>query len=272
MTRISMTLLGTVVLAINAVAQPKDRDPGNNQNHEAPACKEAFDCGLGKWPDPTIEACAAALARPCSHIFPQWAIFLYRAKAYFAKNEYKLALADFGESIRLMNLENFENKPGVLADAFSKRSWIYFMTREYDSALTNIDEAIRLNSAHSYYYLWRATVYVRGKRDYDSALADLDVIDHRSTQDRFRDSNLGHALILRGEVYAIHKRDYDRAIADLDQVLHHTPDATAHTLRGLAYMAKGDAERARADFDAAEQINPNQKKATEQRWQLFSDP
>lgn len=268
MIRISIIILGSVMLATNAVAQLTD-NPRTDGDHTTLACKEELDCAGAKWPDPKIEACTAALAGSCS--FPKGTIFFHRAHAYYDKREYDLALADFGEAIRLMGLESFDQKPRALAEAFSYRSRIYFMRREYDSALANIDEAIRLHPANSSYYGWRATLYVRGKRDYDRALADLDVIYYRYTQDRSLGFNSSGALILRGEVYALYKRDYDRGIADLDEALRHSRDSTAHTLRGLAYLAKGEAERAHADFDAAEKIDPQQKKATQQRWQLFNE-
>ena len=147
MIRISMALLGSVMLAINAAAQPADRPPGTDGNQTAPACKEMLECAGGKWPDPTIEACTAALARPCTEMFSRnpeahGALFFHRAHAYFTKRDYDLALADFDEAIRLTSLENFEQKPRALAEALSYRCIIHIVKHQEDFALADIDEAI----------------------------------------------------------------------------------------------------------------------------------
>jgi Flp pilus assembly protein TadD len=57
----------------------------------------------------------------------------------------------------------------------------------------------------------------------------------------------------RGAYYA--KRDYGRAIADYTEAIRHDPKlASAYSGRGNAYNARGETDRADADFKQAKQL------------------
>ena len=61
------------------------------------------------------------------------------------------------------------------------------------------------------------------------------------------------------------KGDYDRAIADYTQALRLDPDAVRYTNRGNAYRNKGDNDRAIADYNDALRLDPNYARAYNQR-------
>jgi tetratricopeptide (TPR) repeat protein len=66
------------------------------------------------------------------------------------------------------------------------------------------------------------------------------------------------------------KGNYDRAIADYDQVIALDPKlALAFTNRGIAYAAKGDYDRAIADHNEAIRLNPKAAKATGARGESY---
>ena len=66
---------------------------------------------------------------------------------------------------------------------------------------------------------------------------------------------------MRGLAYRA-KGDLDRAIGDYDQAIRLEPDnADAHNGRGVAWADKGDYAQAVRDYDRALQINPNHERA-----------
>ncbi|HET9785986.1 MAG TPA: TonB family protein, partial [Pyrinomonadaceae bacterium] len=68
---------------------------------------------------------------------------------------------------------------------------------------------------------------------------------------------------LRGVAYA-NKLDFDSAIADFDKAIQFDPLLNnAHYNRGLAFSAKGDEARARADFAIEEQLYPHQSSGSQ---------
>src|SRR5215470_6758239 len=69
--------------------------------------------------------------------------------------------------------------------------------------------------------------------------------------------NLAWAYTNRGIAYRA-KGEPDRAIADYDNAIWLTPKfADAHNNRGIAYRANGRPDRAIADYDQAIRLNPN---------------
>jgi tetratricopeptide (TPR) repeat protein len=71
------------------------------------------------------------------------------------------------------------------------------------------------------------------------------------------DADRAAAFANRGIAY-MDKGDFDRAIHDFDQAIRLSPDdAEAFGYRGIAYDEKGDDKRAVQDFNQAIQLNPN---------------
>ena len=268
MARMLMMLLCTAMLAINATAEPKYPRPEWGKKWYTETRKELLDCLSGKWPDPTIQACSAALGHPWIEKYFKMsgirsAIFFHRARAYNYKHEDDLALADLNEAIRLSNPEA---PPIILTEALYQRSVLYWKKHDYDRCFSDLDEVLRINPQNSFALVLRGQLYASPKHDYDRAIADLDEAVRLDPQEPI-------PLTWRGMVYALYKHDYDRAISDFDEVLrHYSRDATALAHRGLSYMAKGESERARADLDAAERIDPETKRAIEQQWLSINRP
>ena len=267
MARILMMLLCTAMLATDAVAEPMyPRYQWGRWHTEAR--NELLDCLNGKWPNPTIQACNTALAHPWIEMFLRQPgtranIFFRRARAYNDKHEDDLALADFNEAIRLFYSDA---PPRILAEALYQRSVLYLKKRDYDRCFGDLDEAVRVNPADASALILRGQLYASPKHDYDRAIADLDEAARLQPQQSLPFKS-------RGKVYALYKHDFDRAITDFDEALRHYPrDATALAYRGLGYMAKGESERARADLDAAERIDPGTKRAIEQQWLSINGP
>jgi tetratricopeptide (TPR) repeat protein len=90
---------------------------------------------------------------------------------------------------------------------------------------------------------------LRGKRDYDHALADFE----QSIQ---LDPKLGNAYRNRGHIW-LDKRDYDRAIADYGEVIRLEPkNVNAYADRCWALYIKKAFDRALKDCDQAIEIDP----------------
>jgi tetratricopeptide (TPR) repeat protein len=148
-----------------------------------------------------------------------------------------------------------------LAWIFIGRGSAYSSEGDYDSAVADYDQAIQLNPNDTAGYINRGNAYV-GKGDRDRAIADYNKAIEL-------DSKFGGAYYNRGLVYA-DKGDFDRAIADYDQAIRigiidaqgqarcargndveRLCGAEIFFARGKAYSAKGEFDRAIADYDEA---------------------
>jgi tetratricopeptide (TPR) repeat protein len=143
--------------------------------------------------------------------------YMYRGVEQGLKKDYDLALADYGEALRID--KNY-------ADAFYNRCVLYNAKEDYDRALADCSQAIKLGPS-------------------PNAIAPGG--DRRLVNDRARSDYSSE----RGFAY-LKKNDYDRAIIDLDNAIRLNPDnGRALKSRGLAYQAKGDTARADADLAMA---------------------
>jgi lipoprotein NlpI len=89
--------------------------------------------------------------------------------------------------------------------------------------------------------------------------------------DRWQGSHLAWAYNNRGSAYQA-KGDNDRAIADYNQAIRLDPKyAIAYNGRGNAYRAKGDNDRAIADYDQAIRLDPKFAFAYYNRGNAYSD-
>jgi tetratricopeptide (TPR) repeat protein len=188
-------------------------------------------------------------------------VFSDRNDVYRTKQEYDQAIAWWSKLLRL----NPEDIP-----AFNKLALVYGHDEKYyDRAIANatrfIGVWISMENAPALpdMFYQRANAYsIKGK--HDLAIADYGEAIRANPSYHLTFTN-------RGLVYARHKQDYDRAIADFDEAIRRRPrNAYALTCRGLAYKAKGAADLANADLEAAERINPDVKKIAEQQWQLMA--
>jgi tetratricopeptide (TPR) repeat protein len=169
--------------------------------------------------DAAIEACSRAIksgrykGRDLAHQY------LYRGVERGLKQEYDLALADYGEAAKI------DKK---YADAFYNRCVIFNLKKDYDSAISDCSQAIKLGPTP------KATLAAGGEQ----------LGNDRTISDYYSE---------RGVAF-FKKDDFVHALADFDNAIRMNPkNGRALKNRGLAYQAKGDA-RADADLDAAKQL------------------
>jgi tetratricopeptide (TPR) repeat protein len=169
--------------------------------------------------DTAIEACSRAIksgrykGRDLAHQY------LYRGVERGLKQEYDLALADYGEAAKI------DKK---YADAFYNRCVIFNLKKDYDSAISDCSQAIKLGPTP------KATLAAGGEQ----------LGNDRTISDFYSERGLAF----------FKKDDFVHALADFDNAIRMNPkNGRALKNRGLAYQAKGDA-RADADLDAAKQL------------------
>jgi tetratricopeptide (TPR) repeat protein len=164
-----------------------------------------------------IEACSRAIksGRYKGHDLARQ--YMYRGVERSSKKDYDLALADYGEALRI------DKK---YADAFFNRCVLYNVKEDYDRALADCSQAVKLGPSPD---------------------AAASTGERRLANDHARSDYSSE----RGFAY-LKKNDYDRAIIDLDNAIRLNPDnGRALKSRGLAYQAKGDTARADADLAMA---------------------
>lgn len=170
--------------------------------------------------DIAIDACSRAIksGRYKGHDLARQ--YLYRGVERRLKQDYDLALADFGDAARI------DKK---FADAFYNRCVIYNLKGDFDHALADCSQAVKLGPSPN------ATAETGGER----------LGNDRTISDYYSE---------RGFAY-LKKDDYIHAIVDLDNAIRLNPrNCRALKNRGLAYQAKGDTARADADLEAAKQL------------------
>ena len=169
--------------------------------------------------DTAIEACSRAIKSGRYKGRDLARQYLYRGVERGLKQEYDLALADYGEATKI------DKK---YADAFYNRCVIFNLKKDYDAAVADCSQAIKLGPTP------KATAATGGEQ----------LGNDRTISDYYSE---------RGFAY-LKKDDYVHALADLDNAIRMNPrNGRALKNRGLAYQAKGDA-RADADLDAAKQL------------------
>ena len=193
--------------------------------------------------------------------------------SFYDAGNYEAAIREFNLAIA--------SSPDM-GEAYNDRGLAYFAIGEYDKALADFDKAIELMPGSGGPYSNRGAVYL-SLGNYDQAIADLDKAIELSP-------NLGEAYHNRGLTY-LTLGEADKAILDFDKAIELTPEmmftarATMESrmptgesqfgngaLRGLtdeqtyadlpktyagramAYLQKGDYERANADMEKAQAL------------------
>lgn len=216
---------------------------------------------------------------------------LCRGRVYFAKGNRERALAELDQTMSIKPRHEYFYY--FRAESFSQLG-------EFDRAIADYDRIIELNPRSRSVYGCRGVAYAR-KGDYDRAIADFNqaiLLAHqdqpnpgdRQTQAQGQDAEpisafvAGESIVLalgdgpllraRGVAY-VAKGDLDRAIADFDNAIRLNPkDKEAISDRGNAYRTKGDFERAIADYDQLLQLDAKNARAYFHRarfyWQIGS--
>jgi tetratricopeptide (TPR) repeat protein len=163
------------------------------------------------------------------------------------RGEFDQAIADFTELIRLMPHDARGYK--LRAEAYFDKAQERVATNKEDvlRAIDDCDEVLRLNSADAPTFAFRGELRARNN-DYPGAIADYTSAIAIEPKPYFYDR--------RGWAH-YHSRDFDSAIADFDQAIL-DPDRNraecAYSDRGKVWQAKGDFERALADFHRGREL------------------
>ncbi|MCK1523875.1 MULTISPECIES: tetratricopeptide repeat protein [unclassified Bradyrhizobium] len=121
-----------------------------------------------------------------------------------------------------------------------------------DRSLKDFTEAIRIDPKAAGSRLNRAHIYNQ-RRQYDQAIADANDAFESGLSDYGKRAGYGE----RGYAYQA-KGDNDRAIADYTESLRlDANNSFALTARGNAYFAKGNFDRAIADYDRVIALDPD---------------
>ena len=195
-----------------------------------------------------IEDAAASLKLQPNQI----ALYNLRGSAYYDRGEYDIAIADFNDAIRV-------GPPSSIV--FHNRGNAYRAKNDYARAIEDYSQAIKLSPNDAPFSYQNRGVSKQALGDLDGALADINEAIRSNVK-------MPSAYINRSTLWRT-KGEFDRAIADDDEAIRlvkggapvptMTPPGSllinAQVTRGLAYEAKGDIERARADFQSALSID-----------------
>lgn len=140
-----------------------------------------------------------------------WA-YAERAVAWAEKDEPDLALADYGEVLRL----------NPTAVTYNNRGEAWRERNDIEKAISDFSQAIRLDPNYAIAYVNRGLAYT-DKGDFDKAIADFNrAIELNPSQ--------AMAYTNRGRAWQLGHKDYEKAFADYEQALRLDPNcATACT-------------------------------------------
>jgi tetratricopeptide (TPR) repeat protein len=187
-------------------------------------------------PDTRIAGCTALLDTGTGTDMARAKAYAAIATAYSAKQDYKKALKNFTEAVRL--------EPNY-ADIYYARGNSYLEQSRFDKAIADYDTALRLKPGYVQAYNNRGFAH-GAKHENDQAVADY------STAIRLDPKNPG-AYYGRAVAYGA-KNQYDKAITDLDEAISIKPDGSMYYLRSLARQRQGDKKGAEADMKKAKAL------------------
>src|SRR5262249_49662396 len=119
---------------------------------------------------------------------------------------------------------------------------------QYDRSIVALNQLVGRSAAfETFARLLRARAYI-GRRDVDSAMADLDAV---------LDKQPGNAdgLLLRGIVWSA-KQDYARALEDLSGAIAQHESVEGYFARAKAYEAQNNSTKATEDYRRATELKP----------------
>ncbi len=178
--------------------------------------------------------------------------------AYADGNEYDKAISAFSEAIRLTADQAYE--------CYVRRADAYARMRDFGRAAADYNMAIGLDPDFDVAYCMRGEMYAQ-QGEYDMAIVDYGIAVRLAADETYG----AYAYLRRGESHAM-RNEYDRAIADFENAIRLGGSAAhalvskrdirgylesqfsaayAHALKGDAYLAIGDDDRAIADYGKA---------------------
>ncbi len=200
-------------------------------------------------PDRTIRSCTAALD---SGAGDTTIVLLSRGRAYAAKGQYDLAIADFDRLIALV--------PNS-ADAHLGRGYAFLRKGKLNQSVADFTKSIELNPKFTAAYFDRGAAYLDMGRN-DLAIADED-------QALALDPNQAGAYVVRGLAYS-RKGGSNEAIADYSKAIVLKPGVpNAYSYRASAFLRQNRFDEAVADTTKALELQPESAAAHNDRaWAL----
>ncbi|MCE5267190.1 MAG: tetratricopeptide repeat protein [Planctomycetaceae bacterium] len=150
-----------------------------------------------------------------------------RGVAYYEKEEFDRATADFSEAIRLEPKES---------EAYQSRASVFVRKGDLDKAIDDYSEAIRLSRSDVTSRFQRGSVYMQ-KGQPEKAIVDFSEAIELKPNDPSMHAARGYALAVNGEL--------DRAIADFSEAIRLDPTRAVDYYRRAGVFAK------RKDIDSA---------------------
>lgn len=170
--------------------------------------------------------------------------FYRRARRRHNANRYELALADYGEALKL--------KPRFPM-AHVNRGWIFHHRKDYRTAISEFDDALKLDPENTSAYDGRGTCY-RELGEYSRALDDLTQAIRRSPSDASLYFRRANTFRRSGKL--------TEALPDLNRAVQLDPNDVDHLVgRGQVYRLLHRYEEAIRDLEAAWRLAP-----TDSRW------
>ena len=162
-------------------------------------------------------------------------VYFQRGLAWYDKNDYDKAIADFSESIRLNPRD---------ASPWVGRGAAYMYKNDLKQAIADFSEGIRLKPGQAFAHMQRGIAFHR-IGDADNALADYTIAHELTPKDP-------GPLVNRGIVQYTKKGKFEEAVVDFDHALKLNPkEVNAIINRGVTWRQRNDPDRAIVDFTEA---------------------
>jgi TonB family protein len=187
---------------------------------------------------------------------PDAAFYKKRADDYIAKGEYKRAIADYDEAIRL-NPQN--------AAAYYNRGFAYHYINNQVRAFENYKTAILIKSELAIQPATQCVLY-----DLTKNITTRKAIEE-CTKTINLDTGFALAFYIRGNAY-LTQEEPELAIADYNKFIEFDPkNVLAYINRGDAYWDKEDYDRAAADYNKAIELDSSNEIAKKNLQRLQSE-
>lgn len=175
-------------------------------------------------------------------------VFLPRGFLQIHMGNYKHAVDDLSEALRLIPAEHLSNSISTAVGLYGARGHAYLWTGQFDSAIDDLTQAIRLDRNRFELYRDRGHSYQslgnleRAIADYSKAI-ELEPANYELYYNR----GVAHA----------DNEEWDEAILDFGKAIGiDGSDPRALAFRGYAYKVKGQLDDAINDYNAAVRLEP----------------
>ncbi|HUE71676.1 MAG TPA: tetratricopeptide repeat protein [Pirellulaceae bacterium] len=184
-------------------------------------------------------------------------VLLRRARVYEATNELERAIKDYERAVEIKP----DDPSYHLALATILCNAQDFKLRDYPRSLEHARRAAELDPKSADPHCLMGAIYEGMLRDYEQAMHALERALALVPDNRW-------ALVIRGRVYWKTKK-YQLALADFDRSLAMGGDSLAYRGRAQVYVALGEADKAYADWNKAQELFPEDLYIFEERGQFY---